>query len=441
MPLFKLGFPLLAAALAALTVAVLSADFSESAWRYYRPVLLPSGLADDSLVELVPEVGVFPFAALGLADLRVVEVVSQRETQFKLLVERGEHRRASITAKMLDMSYKAGESTSFVLDLEKEGVLHSELELRTTSRNFQRDVVVEGSIDGLDWRVLKTDGRIFDFTIDEAGEDQGFSVGDTRINYPASTVRYLKVTIDEPEQDPIVIDGAQVFFAQQFAPKRTSLPAEIVSREEDPEQNQTLLVLDLGSPGFPVNQLFIATEQENFHRRVNLEASSDSVNWRPVSKLATIFSFNAPLFVGSDLSINFPEIPSRYYRLTIINQDNSPLSIRSVEASGYLRRLIFSARSGGDYRLYYGNPGTRAPSYEIEQLFPYLITDDLPAVELGPHTANSEFALPPERQKPFTERQPWLILTVVGIAALVIGAFLTSLLRQVRTMLPPPEND
>ena len=74
MPLFKLGFPLLAAALAALTVAVLSADFSESAWRYYRPVLLPSGLADDSLVELVPEVGVFPFAALGLADLRVVEI-------------------------------------------------------------------------------------------------------------------------------------------------------------------------------------------------------------------------------------------------------------------------------------------------------------------------------------------------------------------------------
>ena len=86
MPLFKLGFPLLVAALAALTVAVLSADFSESAWRYYRPVLLPNALADISLVELVPELGVFHYASPGLADLRIVEVVSQTETQFKLLV-------------------------------------------------------------------------------------------------------------------------------------------------------------------------------------------------------------------------------------------------------------------------------------------------------------------------------------------------------------------
>jgi hypothetical protein len=251
----------------------------------------------------------------------------------------------------------------------------------------------------------------------------------------------LKVTIDEPGQDLIAIDGAQVFFAQQFTPKRTSLPAEILSREEDTERNQTSLILDLGSSGFPANQLILTTEQENFHRRVILEASGDSVNWRPVSRLATIFSFNTPLFVDSDLSISFPESPSQYYRLTIVNEDNPPLSIGSVEASGYLRKLIFSAQSGGDYRLYYGNSTTRAPSYEIEQLFPYLITDDLPAVALGPHTANPEFALPPEPQKPFTERQPWLIPTVVGIAALVIGAFLASLLRQVRTILPPPEKD
>ena len=334
MPLFKLGFPLLAASIAALTVAVLSADFSESAWRYYRPVLLPNALADISLVELVPELGVFHYASPGLADLRIIEVVSQSETQFKLLVERGEHRRTSISAKMLDLSYKAGETTSFVLDLEQEGVLHSELELRTTSKNFQRDVVVEGSLDGLNWRVLKTDGRIFDFTIDEAGEDQGFSARDTRINYPASTVRYLQVTIDEPGQDLIAIDGAQVFFAQQFAPKRTSLPAEILSRGKDTERNQTSLVLDLGSPGFPANQLILTTEQENFHRRVILEASSDSVNWRPVSRLATIFSFNTPLFVGSDLSISFPESPSRYYRLTIVNEDTADLRVFLNKADG-----------------------------------------------------------------------------------------------------------
>ena len=139
--------------------------------------------------------------------------------------------------------------------------------------------------------------------------------------------------------------------------------------------------------------------------------------------------------------MNFAENTSRYYRLTIINEDNQALPIEAAEASGYLRKLIFSAEPGGVYRLYYGNSTTRAPSYEIEQLFPYLVTEDLPVARLGPHTANPAFALTEEPQKPFTERQPWLIPTVVGLAALVIGAFLTSLLRQVKTMLPPPAND
>ena len=36
------------------------------------------------------------------------------------------------------------------------------------------------------------------------------------------------------------------------------------------------------------------------------------------------------------------------------------------------------------------------------------------------------------------ERYPWLLPTVVALAALLIGLFLTSLLRQIRKVLPPP---
>ena len=171
-----------------------------------------------------------------------------------------------------------------MLDLEQDGILHSEIELRITSKNFQRGAVVEGSVDGVEWRVLKPDGKVFDFTIEEAGEDQGFSARDTRIKYQASTVRYLRVHIDEPGQDPLAIDGAQVYFAQQFPSKRTSFPATVVSREEDTVRNQTVLILDLGSPGFPVNQLTLATSHENFRRRVDLDASGDLVDWRRVSR-------------------------------------------------------------------------------------------------------------------------------------------------------------
>ena len=150
-----------------------------------------------------------------------------------------------------------------------------------------------------------------------------------------------------------------------------------------------------------------------------------------------MFNFNTPKFTGSQLSVGYPESRYRYFRLTVFNEDDPPLPVTGAEASGFLRKLIFHANPEGVYRLYYGNPGAEAPSYELEHLFPYLITDSLPVAGLGDHTTNPAFTLR-EPIKPFTERYPWLLSTVVALAALIIGVFLTSLFRQMKNMLPPP---
>ena len=55
-----------------------------------------------------------------------------------------------------------------------------------------------------------------------------------------------------------------------------------------------------------------------------------------------------------------------------------------------------------------------------------------------PGSANPEFTGPPEPGKPFTERYRWLRSTIVSVAALWVGLFLASLLRQIRQLLPPP---
>ena len=89
-------------------------------------------------------------------------------------------------------------------------------------------------------------------------------------------------------------------------------------------------------------------------------------------------------------------------------------------------------------RLYSGNPDAEPPSYELEHVFPYLVTENLPVAGSGAHTANPLFTGPIEPLKPFTERYPWLLPTVVALAALLIGVFLTSLFRQLKGMLPPP---
>ena len=424
----------LAVALVLLVAVPARADFSVQAWRFFKPVPVSDVLSETSLVEVVPDTEVFAHAAPALSDLRVVEEDSQLEVPYKLLVERGEQRRGWVPVTMRDLGHVPGQHTSFVLDLNQQGALHNELEISTSSHNFQRDIVVDGSEDAENWRVLDKSGQIFDFTI----AARGFTTRDTRVTYPSSTARYLRVRIIDGELPPLDVRGAVVFFAQQIQPRRTEYPINLPVRVEDDAERSTQLVLDLGSRGFPTNRISLTTSQENFSRRVNLEGSHDNQLWTLLRRSENLYVFNTPKFVGSQLSLSYPESRYRYFRLTVFNEDDPPLPVTGAQASGFLRKLIFSADPGGSYRLYYGNPDAEAPSYELEHVFPYLVTENLPVAGLGAHTGNPLFTGPIESLKPFTERYPWLLPTVVALAALLIGVFLTSLFRQLKGMLPPP---
>jgi len=431
---------MLLAASGGLLAPSVTADFAGESWRFFKPLLLPAEITQESLAEVVPDTDIFAHARQGLSDLRVIESDSGREVPYKLIVDREERRRSSFGGTMRDLGILPGQYTSFVVDLGQEGVLHNELEVRTASQNFQRRVTVEGSKDGEVWAVLQDDAQIFDFTITK----RSFTARDTRVHYPSATSRYLRVRIIDEDEPPLAVVGSLVFFQQELSPRETETSAAILERMEDSAKRRTLLSLDLGSQGIPIHRLSISTGQDNFYRQVSLEGSTDGKTWNGVMSSGTLYSYNTPKFVGSKLGIAFRESTFRYYRLTIINEDNPVLPVDNARAYGFLRKLIFSVAPGETYSLYYGNEDARAPSYELERIFPYLVTENLPQARLGAHAANPLFLEtpePPEPIRPFTERYPWLLATAVALASLLVGLFLANLVRQVRTLLPPPRDD
>ena len=425
-----------AIALAALltTVPVLAGVIEEE-WRVYKPIELPGGLSGTGLVEVELDPDVYAHASPTLGDIRVVDVAEGREVPYKLLVESGDQRRSSVAASVRDLGHVPGKETSFVLDLQEEGAIHSEVEVQTSSENFQRRVEIEGSNDGEAWRVLEENGTVFDLTI----EERRFNAKDTRVTYPASTARFLRVRIIDDGSEPLIVQGGVVFFAPRLEQRRHRLPMVISGREEDSVLKRTILFLDIGKPGFPVTEIQLDIPQRNFYRQVSVEGSHDADVWHTVQAKETLYDIDAPRFVGNDLSMGFKESRFRYYRATIDNEDNAPLPVEGAHASGFLRKLIFGAEARKTYRLYYGNPDASTPSYELDRIFPYLVTEDLPAARLGSHTENPELAVPAPPPTPFTERYPWLFPTVVATAALIIGAFLASLVRRLGGGLKPPD--
>jgi hypothetical protein len=426
------GFRIVLAAgiLLLLASAGAAADFSPGDWRYIKDVVLPPGIQNEALVEIAPDIEVFSGASGGLADLRITGG-DGREIPYKLEISRAESERTSFAVSILDKGSVPGSHTVFTADLGRAGILHNEIEFRTPAEEFRRQATVETSQDGAVW-MLVAEQTVYAFTVKE----RGFTTRNTSIRYPESTARYLRVRIADEGEGPLEITGATVFYVKETPAREIVRQASILSIDRDDAAGTTNVVIDLGAPGIPSHRLAIDVSDVNFYREVTLQSSRDREQWDTLVRGAEIYAFDTPRFVGSSLALSYPEATSRYLRLVIQDEDNPLLDVRGVKVWGLYRRMVFYAEPGQSYRLYYGNPEAGKPSYDIERIFPYLITEGLPEAEIGSQYANPSFE---EKKPPVSERFPWLFPVVIAVAAVIVAFLLVVVFRQVRKALPPPQ--
>ncbi len=407
-----------------------AADFSQRDWRYVKAINLPAKLQPENLVEIVPDREVFANAAHGLADLRIISSKNE-EVPYKLEVSKSESKRTSFPVSIRDKGYIPGSYNIFTADLGQEGILHNEIEIRITSTNFRRTATVEASNDEATWMKM-AEQTVYDFTVKE----RRFTTRDTRIRYPDSTARYVQVKIADDGEGPLEITGATVFFVKETPAREIPWPSSILDISRDTGQRTTNVEVDLGTPGIPSYRLDINVPDTNFYREVTLQTSTDRKQWSTILPQADIYAFDTPKFAGKSLGITYREATSRYLRLVIHDEDSPPLTIHEVDVWGLRRRIVFAADPQQSYQLYYGNAEAQRPYYDIERVFPYLVTEQLPEAMLGPQATNPDFV---EEKPPVSERFPWLFPTVVVVAVIVVALLLIGIFRQARKVLPPPK--
>ena len=426
----------LAQAVAGLVVLIVMAsqafaDFSQSDWRYVKPIFLPAALRNGDLVDLFPDAEVYANSSPGLIDLRII-AADGTEIPYKFEVSKSKPQRSSFPLALRDKGYVPGQYTTFIADLGRERVLHNEIEILTPSSNFRRTATVEASDDGATWARV-AEQEVYDFTVKEIP----LTTRDTHVKYTDSTARYLRVRVADEGEGPLEIVGATVFFVKETPAREVSWSASVLGATRDAESRTTVVDVDLGYDGLPSHRLEVRVPDVNFYREVNLETSSDREEWHTVTH-AAIYAYDTPRFVGNSLTVTYPETTSRYLRLTIFDEDNPPLDVQGVKAWGLGRRLLFSAEPSRSYKLYYGNAEALRPSYDIERVFPYLTTEDLLRASLGPHAENPRFVVVEPLPPPVSERLPWLFPVAVAGAAVIVGLILFGVLRQARKVLPPP---
>jgi Protein of unknown function (DUF3999) len=398
---------------------ILRADFEPSAWKFRRPLPIPTPAP---IATLAIDRAIYTRSQPTLADLRVLN--GAEETPYVLERMSGSDRRAEVPSRITNQGVTDSGDLEITIDA---GVSrHNGVRISTRRTNFRQRVAISTSDDGVHWTRIRDHAFIFDFTAD------GRQVSILNVPYPPSTRRYLRLTIYQ-WTDPKAVDQLWLTMEQTQPPVRDLVAALAANPVEDPKTQSSLYTWDLGDAGVPHDQLSVDVTTPAFDRAAAIESSRDGADWSQLAA-GVLSRFGKE----QSLTLDFPSSRDRYLRLRIYNRDDRPLAVKSATLTAIRTRLLFKPAAGATYWLYYGNLEARAPSYDL----PALLARETPGAEIpiapGPAEPNPAYRekLPPP--KPWSEQHPAILYVTLALAVLGMGIITIRFLRKAAAETPLP---
>ncbi len=160
------------------------AQESLARWQTIVPVTLPEA-TDAALVDFILTPEIFQQANYDLSDLRLYDQQGG-EAPYALRVLNRKTEERLVPVRLFNRTEDASGTSEVSLELEDTIVEHNELRVQLPGRDYRRQVELEGSDNGTDWRPLVTQ-YLVDFT------RGGRSLRDNAITYPPSRYRFLRL--------------------------------------------------------------------------------------------------------------------------------------------------------------------------------------------------------------------------------------------------------
>jgi hypothetical protein len=167
--------------------------------------------------------------------------------------------------------------------------------------------------------------------------------------------------------------------------KKTDYPISKFRVEQDPEKQQTIVLIDTTRE--PLTSLELQTPEANFSRRAAVEVEEKRGVQTSRQKIGedTLSRIDFKSLQREELGITFSESRQKTYRLVIDNRDSPPLRVEGIQASGNVYEILFLASPNTRYQLVYGSTTAESPQYDTAAIRRVLGEGFQPAqAELGP---------------------------------------------------------
>jgi hypothetical protein len=264
------------------------------------------------------------------------------------------------------------------------------LVLDIPERDFAKGLTAEVSDDRRSWRTVAADAGVFD-------RAWTTRVHRTTVEVPEGTrARYVRLTADDRLSLPVDVTGVTATTARPVGAERWRRPVGLSSPETANGVSRYRLAVP---PGLPVETLVFRADDAVFSRRVVVREIRDLNGRRTDEVLADGPVYRVriedPLLAAALLELPVRRPQGGELLLEIHDGDSRPLRGLEASAEGVATRLIFTA-AAAPVAVYYGNPATRAPQYDVSRMQDRLALDSrYVRAELGAEHVNAHFRTPP----------------------------------------------
>ncbi len=372
--------------LAALRLAQAAAqDDERSAWAYRRAIELDRPGPAFAACALPPEL--VARAQADLRDLRLLDATGA-EVPFVVDLVSTQAPADRIVGKLVDVRREARRWSEFVVDLGRQ-VTVERLTLSIPDQDFAKSLRVEASNDSHDWRLVRRDAGVFDHA-------WGTRIHHTEVTLDEGiSARYLRLTLDDRRSRTVDVVGVVATERPQVAGARWLWPVPI--SRQDAAHGVSRYRLEL-PPGFRFDRVQLACSDAAFARHVavlDVQTQAGRVEERSLGQgVLYRLQVGEPALAGESLALDFELSTLGTTMLEIQDGDSPPLHNVQVQVGGPRQRLLFPVR-GEPLVLYYGNPATRAPVYDLEALRSRLVRIvDHAEARLGPELSNPKHQPP-----------------------------------------------
>lgn len=394
---------------------ICSYSYAQNDQYTYKRELL--GITDLWHKIVLPE-EVFGKVSPDFSDIRIFGLTKYNDTieaSYILQLKTEKVVRTEVKFKLLNTTQNE-KGYYFTMEVPTEESVN-QLMLNFKQDNFDWKLSLEGSQNQQEWFTIVDDYRILSIKNPET------SYQFTKVTFPVTKYRYFRILIKSREKPDL--SYAKIEFNKVTNGSFNTYPIEKSENSEDKKQKLTLVEISLKAP-VPVSSIKIDVQNTfDYYRPITISYISDSVKteqgWKYQYRQLTSGTLNS--FENNEFV--FESTVLQKLKISILNQDNAPLTIEKLSAKGYIHELLVRFTEPATYYLTYGNKKAYKPSYDIER-FVSKVPDTLTALSLGEVQLIKQKEI--QAAEPLIKNKKWLWALMI-VLIMVLGWFSLKMLK------------